>query len=489
MALLVPSFLQTLMFVVVIVAMIKGSWTQKPTYLGQSDLIVDLPGQPQVEFRHYAGYVRINEDKSMFYWFYKAVKAPSKKPLLLWLNGGPGCSSIAKGALQELGPFLVTNDGSNLVFNPYTWSNVANLLFLESPVGVGFSYSNKSSDLENQNDEITAKDTYIFLINWFIKFPEFKSHEFYIAGESYAGHYVPQLAILIHEKNKISTKDSHINLKGLLIGNPLLDLVVNYISMAKFAWTRGLISYDLYQIYIDQCDLHPMNNSISNWNQGCRDAIDAMYEIFGLINHFNIFLPTCSKSDSQSLYTTLFTILYLLKSQKKETRLLDPTMYYDPCAISMPDVYLNRLDVQKALHANVSNLPYSYSACRSVAMYCFIFIITSVLPILRNLLDVGYRVWIYNGDADGAVPMQSTRESIMSMNLTEKIGDMWGGWRKWYYEGQIAGWMVEYVEGLSFITIRGAGHMVPTDAPGRALTIFSQFIKGGTLPNSTNTKI
>ncbi|WOK93992.1 hypothetical protein Cni_G02693 [Canna indica] len=256
--------------------MIKGSWTQKPTYLGQSDLIVDLPGQPQVEFRHYASYVRINEDKSMFYWFYKAVKAPSKKPLLLWLNGGPGCSTIAKGALQELGPFLVTNDGSNLVFNPYTWSNVANLLFLESPVGVGFSYSNKSSDLENQNDEIIAKDTYTFLINWFIKFPEFKSHEFYIAGESYA---------------------------------------------------------------------------------------------------------------------------------------------------------------------------------------------------------------------DVAVPMQSTRDSIMSMNLTEKIGDMWGGWRKWYYEGQIAGWMVEYVEGLSFITIRGAGHMVPTDAPGRALTIFSQFIKGGTLPNSTNTKI
>ncbi|WOL17410.1 hypothetical protein Cni_G26202 [Canna indica] len=189
MVILVPSFVRANTFIIVVVALTKGAWTERLPYSGESDLVVNLPGQPSVKFLHYAGYVRINDDKSMFYWFYEAIKAPLEKPLLLWLNG------------------------------------VANHLFLESPVGVGFSYSNKSSDFENQNDKMTAEDSYTFLINWFTKFPTFKLHEFYIAGESYAGHYMPQLASLIHEKNNIATKNSYINFKGLMIGNPLLDLV------------------------------------------------------------------------------------------------------------------------------------------------------------------------------------------------------------------------------------------------------------------------
>ena len=97
----------------------------------------------------------------------------------------------------------------------------ANVLFLESPAGVGFSYSNTTSDYAKSGDRITAQDNYAFLLNWLERFPEYKSRDFYISGESYAGHYVPQLAhtILYHNKN---TKNTHINLKGIIVSLSLI---------------------------------------------------------------------------------------------------------------------------------------------------------------------------------------------------------------------------------------------------------------------------
>lgn len=90
------------------------------------------------------------------------------------------------------------------------------MLFLESPAGVGFSYSNKTSDYDQSGDRTTAEDNYVFLVNWLERFPEYKTRDFYISGESYAGHYVPQLAhtILYHNKQ---TNNTIINLKGIIV--------------------------------------------------------------------------------------------------------------------------------------------------------------------------------------------------------------------------------------------------------------------------------
>lgn len=93
---------------------------------------------------------------------------------------------------------------------------VANVLFLESPAGVGFSYSNTTSDYALSGDRRTAEDAYVFLVNWLERFPEHKNREFYLAGESYAGHYVPQLAHTILEQNKLSN-NIIINLKGIAV--------------------------------------------------------------------------------------------------------------------------------------------------------------------------------------------------------------------------------------------------------------------------------
>nr|XP_025685224.1 serine carboxypeptidase-like 31 [Arachis hypogaea] len=193
---------------------IAASWTFWSSFMdltntddnnnnNNGDVVRGLPGQPAVDFEHYAGYVTINETngRALFYWFFEAITNPDDKPLVLWLNGGPGCSSVGYGATQEIGPFLVDSDGQGLKFNNLSWNQEANILFLESPVGVGFSYSNTSSDYDQLGDQKTANDAYTFLHNWFLKFPSYRTRTFYIAGESYAGVYYPELAEIDGARN------------------------------------------------------------------------------------------------------------------------------------------------------------------------------------------------------------------------------------------------------------------------------------------------
>lgn len=144
--------------------------------------------------------------------------------MVLWLNGGPGSSSLI-GLLTENGQ-IVTDDRSleepidgvpQVFLNPYSWTNYANMLYLESPKGVGFSYctdAKKSADCVN-TDESTAEDAYEFLVNFFNAFPEYKSNKFYITGESYAGIYIPMLIDQL-DQDSLSAK---LNFQGAAIGN------------------------------------------------------------------------------------------------------------------------------------------------------------------------------------------------------------------------------------------------------------------------------
>ncbi|KAI3767364.1 hypothetical protein L2E82_17459 [Cichorium intybus] len=212
------------------------------TILQEADRINRLPGQPQVNFDQYSGYATVDSkaEKALFYYFAESPHNSSTKPVVLWLNGGPGCSSFGYGAMEELGPFRVNSDGNTLYLNDYAWNNVANVLFLESPIGVGFSYSNKSFDY-TIGDKQTAKDSYTFLINWLERFPEYKTRDFFITGESYAGHYIPQLASLILSQNK-NTNQPIINLRGIAIGNAWIDDTTCYQGVYDYFWTHALIS-------------------------------------------------------------------------------------------------------------------------------------------------------------------------------------------------------------------------------------------------------
>lgn len=428
------------------------------------DLVTNLPGQPRVNFRHYAGYVTVNEQKgrALFYWFYEASALPDEKPLVLWLNGGPGCSSVGYGATQEIGPFLVDADGHALKFNPYSWNTEANLLFLESPVGVGFSYSNTSTDYDNVGDDFTAQDAYIFLHKWFLKFPSYRKRIFYIAGESYAGKYVPELAELIHDKNK--DPSLFVDLGGILLGNPETCDAEDWKGLVDYAWSHAVISDETHKIIKQSCDFY----SNDTWsNEDCSQAVDEVLKQYKEIDIYSLYTSICIGNSTTSEDKSMQVMF-------RSTSKLMPRIIggYDPCLDDYARYYYNRADVQKALHVSDGHRLRDWSICNMTIFNGWSDSKESMLPIYKKLIAAGLRIWVYSGDTDGRVPVLSTRYSLSSIGLR-----ITRAWRPWYHQKQVGGWLQEY-EGLTFATFRGAGHAVPIFKPSESLAFFSAFLSG-----------
>ncbi|MFS7985120.1 putative carboxypeptidase D [Helianthus anomalus] len=197
----------------------------------QLDQVSSLPGQSfNVDFAHYVGYVTVNEEsgRALFYWLTQSTEDPASKPIVLWLNGGPGCSSIAFGMAEEVGPFRVNKDGKSVYLNPYSWN--------------------------------TAEDALQFLLNWLERFPKYKGRDFYLTGESYAGHFVPQLSQAVVRHNKANT-GSPINIKGYMVWNALTDDYSDHVGLFQFMWAAGLILDQTYKKANELCDeesfIHP----------------------------------------------------------------------------------------------------------------------------------------------------------------------------------------------------------------------------------------
>ncbi|XVE98617.1 hypothetical protein REPUB_Repub03eG0121900 [Reevesia pubescens] len=427
------------------------------------DKVHTLPGQSfNCSFEHYAGYVTVNEGsgRALFYWFFEAAEDPDSKPLLLWLNGGPGCSSVAYGEAEEIGPFHIRPDGKTLYLNPYSWNQVANILFLESPVGVGFSYSNTSSDLLNNGDERTAKDSLTFLLKWLERFPQYKEKDFYIAGESYGGHYVPQLSQAIVRYNW-ATKEKAINLKGYMVGNALTDDYHDHLGLFQFMWSAGLISDETYKLSNALCDFESFIHSSSS----CDKILDVASEEMGNIDPYSIFTPPCTANVSQSKW--------LLKRRLKVGQLSEK---YDPCTEKHSEVYFNLPEVQKALHVLPEAAPSKWETCSDIVSINWKDSPRTMLDVYRELIHAGLRIWIFSGDTDAVIPITSTRYSIDALKLpTVKP------WHAWYDEGQVGGWNQEY-DGLNFVSVRGAGHEVPLHRPKLALTLVKAFLSGTSMP-------
>ncbi|XP_059669164.1 serine carboxypeptidase-like 27 [Cornus florida] len=426
----------------------------------QRDRIIKLPGQPEnVSFSQYSGYVTVDQraGRALFYWLIESPdsKKPSSKPLVLWLNGGPGCSSVAYGASEEVGPFRVLPDGMNLTLSPYAWNKEANLLFLDSPAGVGFSYSNTSFD-ETTGDQRTAKDAYTFLINWFERFYQYKHRPFYIAGESYAGHYIPELSQLILRHNK-----GIINFKGFLLGNPLLDDYYDNIGTFEFWWNHGLISDITYDALNGSC---PHDSFLFPRNK-CYKALFDAYAEFGDINPYAIYDTPCY--DTGTLPHNLRTPLpWTFRGN-------------DECIVKYTKKYMNLPDVQKALHANVTQILHPWMTCSDVVRSSWTDSPKSMLPILKELIAAGIRIWIFSGDTDAVLPLTATRYSIKALKLKTITN-----WHAWYDDNQeVGGWSQVY-KGLTYLTVRGAGHEVPLGRPRLALMLFSHYLKNKTLPSS-----
>ncbi|KAH9692628.1 Carboxypeptidase [Citrus sinensis] len=323
--------------------------------LKDKDKIESLPGQPLgVNFDQYSGYVTVDPEdgRSLFYYFVESPQNSSSKPLVLWLNGD------------------------------------ANIIFLESPAGVGFSYSNITSDYKVNGDIRTARDSYTFLVSWLARFPEYKTRDFFIAGESYAGHYIPQLAQAILYNNQHANQ-TIINLRGIAMGNALIDLETMMKGTVDFYWTHALMPDEIYHGLTSSYNFASLNSS----DKVCLEFIDQGDAAAGNIYSYDIYAPLCNSS---SKFNT-------------------------------------------------------------------------------ELMAEGIRIWVYSGDTDGALPVTCTRYAVKKLGTPVRTA-----WYPWYTQGEVGGYAVGY-QNLTFVTVRGAGHFVPSYQPARALVLFSSFING-TLP-------
>ncbi|GFY89985.1 serine carboxypeptidase-like 29 [Actinidia rufa] len=357
----------------------------------EDDLISGgLPGQPKgVGFKQYAGYVNVNVNvngasgRSLFYYFAEAVQDPSSKPLVLWLNGGPGCSSLGMGAMVEIGPFGVKPDGKTLYSRRHAWNKVANMLFLESPAGVGFSYSNTTSDYTTSGDKRT-------------------------------GFYIPELADIILNRNRLADTASTIHLKGILVGNGIINDATDQKGYYDYVWSHALISDETYLGLVEHC--------LRSNSSKCDDYVNKIGTDAGKIDFDNIYGTFCIPINSSNT--------------SRQARGLGG---YDPCEVYYVHKYLNLPQVQEALHANVTKLPYTWELC--------------------------------SGDTDAVVPVSGTRYAIDALNL--RVIKPWHPWSDGTDE--VCGYTVVY-DGLTFTTVRGAGHQVPQCQPCKAFALLKMFV-------------
>ncbi|XVF73591.1 hypothetical protein PTKIN_Ptkin12aG0214500 [Pterospermum kingtungense] len=337
-------------------------------------------------------------------------------------------------------------------------SSTANLLFLESPAGVGFSYSNTTSDYDKSGDSRTAADNYAFLLNWLERFPEYRDRDFYISGESYAGHYVPQLAHTILQHNKKANK-TLINLKGIIIGNAVINDETDVKGMYDYFVTHALISDETAYNIQKYCDFS--SDSKLEPSDECNAATDEAGRDTYFLDIYNIYAPLCHNGS--------------LTVQPKQPSVTN----FDPCSDNYVYAYLNRADVQEAMHANVTKLDHDWEPCSEIIRK-WGDSPSTIIPLLQELIANGLRVWVFSGDTDGRIPVTSTKYSINKMKLQVKTK-----WHPWYLDGEVGGYTQVYKGDLTFATVRGSGHQVPSFQPKRALSLIKHFLDGTPLPDTS----
>ncbi|KAL5769667.1 hypothetical protein ACOSP7_013821 [Xanthoceras sorbifolium] len=477
----------------------------------ESAFVTHLPGfNGTFPSKHYSGYVSIENQggvlppKNLFYYFVESERNPSKDALVLWLNGGPGCSSM-DGFIYEHGPFNFAKEKSQtptLHLNPYSWSKVSNIIYLDSPAGVGFSYCENKS---YATDDIqTAADTHKFLLQWLKQYEEFSSNPFYISGESYAGVYIPTLAAQVHHGIKAG-ENPVINFKGYMIGNGVTDPKFDGNALVPFAHGMGLISDDIYEEVKAACGGKYYYQP--NRSETCLLKLDKVYIAIDNLNIYDILEPcyhnpsSINKNDASNLKNKNNNIsnsfLHELGKTKRplpvRTRMFGRAWPFRAPVVpgvvpswpkllsygSVPCVddevataWLNDESVRKALHAAPKNETGEWQLCSDLY---YTHDVGSMLSYHKNLTIQGYRALIYSGDHDMCVPF--TGSQAWTRSLGYKIVDEW---RAWYSSDQdvASGYLQGYDHNLTFLTIKGAGHTVPEYKPRESLEFFRRWLDG-----------
>lgn len=399
--------------------------------------------------KQYTGYLDVKElQKHFFYWFFESRNDPANDPVILWLNGGPGCSS-ATGLFFELGPSSI-NATLQPTFNPYSWNSNASVIFLDQPVGVGYSYTEGE---EISSTAAAAKDVFIFLELFFQKFPKFTKNKFHIAGESYAGHYIPAFASEI-----INNADRSFELTSVLIGNGITDPLIQYKYYRPMMCGEGGYKPVLTT---EQCEKMDRDYPL------CATLTRACYAV-------------------QNAFTCVPAGLYCerLFAPYQETG-LNP---YDIrkecpdgglCYVEQDyiDEYLNLEFVKDAVGAETE----SFTGCDETVFRNFILSGDGMKPFqqyVAELLEKDIPVLLYEGDKD--VICNWLGNHAWSDALEYSKHDLFEvqplrPWRT--RDGVLAGEVKNY-DKFTFVRVYDAGHMVPYDQPENSLDLVNRWILG-----------
>lgn len=401
-----------------------------------------LPGYGPTKEKQFAGHLTVNEKcgDNLFFWFFESQTEPQDAPLVIWLNGGPGSSSMM-GLFAENGPYKI-NDDLSLADNPFSWNKTANYLVIEQPAGTGLSFVERRDDPNcyTKTETVATQQLLLGLLQFFYLYPEYQSHALYVFGESFAGRYIPMLAHAILEHNKKG--DAIINLAGIGIGDGWVAPLIQEATYGDYAYAHGLI------------------------NRAQKKAVDKLYR------HCEIAVTQSGHAASAESYKICNRIEEYIVDVSGGVNVYDVRITGE---YSFPKIaeYLDLPEVRKALHVSPDVGPW-----------------TDTADIVAKILERGeqnssahlfprlfaeIRVLIYNGIYDMDCNFMGTDDWLDSITWPE--GETFNHLSRtpWKENGTLLGYYRK--EGnLTQVLVNGAGQLVPMDQPETALKLLNIFI-------------
>ena len=469
----------------------------------------------------FSGYLDTDiKGTELFFVFLPSQSSPENDPIIMWLTGGPLCSSTF-GAFEETGPAVFLPEETKLTINENAWNKNASVFYIDSPGGVGFS------KLHNKNythsDENQAVSLTIAIQNFFKLFPKYQNNTFYISGLSYAGTYIPHLVTQLFKYMEEHSDAIQLKLKGILIGNPYIYEKIDYEdSMVEFAFSHGLISLETFDSYLKECPHWPqvekilktyeekdnytfdpvVNKGIDaptrNVTKACnavRNGIKSqlngifMYGILGkclpedfnftdpgeenkFYSEYNSFNKVIKRAINAKYRAYMYGDEYLQNNENSENEdeKEKETDFSSWCGNDLyTGYYLNKNSTKEKLGVNLtmetslcSDYPYKWGD----SMYFF-------RDDIKNLNQkYNFTTWLYSGTEDMNVSALSTLRVLKELNYTIK-----DKWKKWIVDGQVVGMEQTYEHGLRFITVKGSGHMVVRDNRKISKILLDKFIE------------
>jgi len=431
------------------------------------------------------GYLDAGSDAKYFYYLARSrSREPNLDPLILWMTGGPGCSSIL-ALLSENGPCRVdgrnADKGWSLSKNPWSWNEAANVVWVDQPVGVGFSSAGQLVYDEKQ----VADRMLMFIQNFYAKHEEFLRVPLFIVGESYGGHYVPAVAARVHKYQN----DGIGVLAGIAIGNGLVDPLIQFQSKPMMAYTGG-VGGSLGHGVISETNYSTMEHSMRACESG---IVTCQHDVENHPEHCdiqNMSAETCKcllgyvECTVGEMMPVMATGLnpYDMRKPCVTSPGSPPGICYD---MSSETDFLNDHQTKTLLGVPQSR---TWEACNMTTTLPFIVSGDELVSYKNSVIELlagGVHVLVYAGDTDFMVDWIGCKAWLQK--LPWKYQKEWNEARpnEFVLHNRVRG-IMQTASNLTFMQVYDSGHMVPMDQPEVALVMIREFMAQATSHKRTN---